>query len=91
MNAQEKKGYDFTCGAILAIGKLFLITLVIMLVMNFFGYRVDSTDFSAWERSGMSLHTDAKTGLQYLSKDGALIPRLDKNGRHMSIKNNNLE
>lgn len=35
-------------------------------------------------RSGLTLRTDAETGMQYLeSHSGFLIPRLDANGRHM--------
>lgn len=40
----------------------------------------DSTD-TATERSGMTLHTDALTGCQYLSVPGAgITPRLDSDG-----------
>jgi len=85
MNEQEKKGYDFVWGAILAIGELYLIGIILFCLMNLVGYGTDSTDFSAWKRSGMSLHTDAKTGLQYLYKNGSLIPRLDVKGNHMQV------
>lgn len=33
-------------------------------------------------RSGMGLHTDARTGCQYLSRAG-LTPRLDATGKHI--------
>lgn len=40
-------------------------------------------------RSGMSLHTDNKTGCQYLSLYfGGLTPRLDKSGQHVCGENN---
>lgn len=43
----------------------------------------DSTD-APGGRSGMELHTDHKTGLQYLSvSGGGLTPRLDASGKQM--------
>ena len=47
----------------------------------------DDTDGA--ERSGLRLHTDHKTGLQYLStgRGGGLTPRLDENGNHMKVSN----
>ena len=40
----------------------------------------DNTDKDIWIRSGVDLIIDYKTGLNYLYRDGALIPRLDVNG-----------
>lgn len=43
---------------------------------NITGFGVDSTDRSSWVRSGLRLHIDAKTGVQYLSDgNGGLIVR----------------
>lgn len=43
----------------------------------------DSTDGEG-QRSGMSLHTDALTGCQYLSRLlGGLTPRLDRSGQQV--------
>ena len=39
----------------------------------------DDTD-PAEGGSGLAIHTDCLTGLQYLSRDGALTPRLDGQG-----------
>jgi len=83
MNANEQKGYDIANGVMTAIGRLGLFLIVIWFIINLFGWGTDDTDYSSWRRSGLSLHTDAKTGLQYLAKDGALIPRLDQEGNHM--------
>lgn len=61
----------------------------IILVTIITGFKTDDTDKSFWERSGMTLYIDHKTGLQYLSspaglfRSPALIPRLDENGKHM--------
>ena len=34
-------------------------------------------------QSGFRIHTDCLTGIQYLSRDGSLIPRLDGQGGHV--------
>jgi len=48
----------------------------------------DDTDKDRWNRSGMSLFTDNKTGLQYIKGGlfGTMIPRLDENGDHMKAE-----
>ena len=45
----------------------------------------DSADKSFWNRSGMRLYTDAKTGLQYVGGGmfGGIVPRLNRAGNHM--------
>lgn len=63
-------------------------------IYKLLGGSMDSTDTSAMDRSGMYLHTDHKTGLQYLSTPyGGLTPRLildtSGNTRHMTIKDEN--
>lgn len=46
----------------------------------------DSTDASAELRSDMVIFNDYGTGLQYLgSRRGGLTPRLDADGRHMTV------
>ncbi len=46
----------------------------------------DDTD-SPTERSRMSLHTDHKTGCQYLSVIfGGMTPRVDSSGKHICVK-----
>lgn len=54
-----------------------LLLLIFQKAANLMGVGLDSTDGE--KRSGMSLHTDALTGCQYLSVPGAgLTPRLDR-------------
>ncbi len=61
----------------------FLLTLF---VLSAFGPR-DDTDPPGWSRSGMGLHTDERTGCQYLSRPfGGITPRLDGAGRHIGCK-----
>lgn len=59
---------------------------VSLLWLLHFGFKTDSTDNSRWNRSGLAIYTDAKTGLQYLSSSpfGGLTPRLDVHGVHMT-------
>lgn len=89
MNKISAEYYDKAFGAMLGSAQaIFILCAVILLIttaFNLFDYGTDDTDYSGFNRSGMSLHTDAKTGLQYLSKNGALIPRLNKNGQQMFI------
>lgn len=68
------------------LGKLILFILVLMVVLNQLDFGVDNTDKDGFNRSNMQLLTDYGTGLQYLYKGGALIPRLDKNGNQIRIK-----
>lgn len=42
----------------------------------------DDSD-TADARSGLSIHRDALTGCEYLSRWGSLTPRLDRSGKHV--------
>jgi hypothetical protein len=44
---------------------------------------IDSTDFGKFNRSGVSLIIDAKTGCHYLARFGVMTPRLDKDGNQI--------
>lgn len=45
------------------------------------GYGMDDTDTDSWNRSGVIVRTDAKTGVQYLeTAGGAITPRLNADG-----------
>lgn len=62
-----------------------LIICVIQLLYSWLA-PTDSTDKSKWNRSGLVIYTDAKTGVQYLGKPGFFSPgtivlRVDKNGK----------
>jgi hypothetical protein len=59
------------------------------LVRDTFGIGVDSTDQSSWDRSGLKIYTDAKTGQQYVGgKNLGLTPRIDENGEPMRASKN---
>lgn len=51
-----------------------------LLIRYFCGFGMDSTDTSSTERSNMTLHKDAETGVHYLSVGGYLRPRLRADG-----------
>lgn len=60
--------------------------LILIVVFYFFLWnKPDDTDKGIFNRSGMSLYTDNKTKLQYLSAGwfGQLTPRLDENGKQL--------
>jgi hypothetical protein len=60
--------------------------IVITLVCNFIGVGVDDSDAGPWQRSGVSIITDHKTGLQYLSTwTGGITPRVDADGRQVRV------
>ncbi len=63
--------------------KIWIAIVVILILINFF--MKDDTDKSYFDKSGLSLYTDHKTGLQYIKAGmfGNLIPRLDENGKQI--------
>ena len=62
------------------VGTLMVINMAITLIRNVFRIGVDSTDKDAWNRSGLKIYVDSKTGIQYLSTEkGGLYPRLHEN------------
>lgn len=59
----------------------------IVFIARLCGFGVDDSDKSAWNRSGMKIRTDAKTGLQYFEGEGGgLTPRLNLDGSYMEEK-----
>lgn len=53
------------------------------------GQRLDDSDYDKKNRSGLSVHIDARTGCHYLQGHGifgfgsSLIPRVDAEGNHI--------
>lgn len=87
----REKGKQITIGVLDHIFILLLKTLITIVILvalfNWFGWiPVDNTDKDKWNRSEITLITDYGTGVQYLYKDGALIPRLDGDGKIIVIK-----
>ena len=50
------------------------------LIYFLFGLGMDNSDGGKWNRSGMNLHTDHLTGVQYFSRFGSLVVRVDSLG-----------
>jgi hypothetical protein len=95
MTEEEKKGYAFTKGACAYLVKIFLLGIFIFgllfIVLNTFHMGVDDTDLNGWNRSGLKLHTDYKSGIQYLSTpNGSLTPRLSKEGNLMILQTSSM-
>jgi hypothetical protein len=62
--------------AILNICYVILILMGIQIMFNIFNINTDSTDKDGWNRSGLQLHIDHATGIEYLSTpSGGLIQR----------------
>lgn len=79
-------GFHFGLGFIGAISVGAAVLLAGQVIANTLSLGTDDSDLSGWRRSGLVIHTDYKTGLQYLrAPDGGLTPRLTVDGRHMRI------
>jgi len=83
----EKEKVDAGFSYAVGVGKYIAITLLLFvflsLIIGIFdrvtGVRLNDTDESASKRSGLKLHTDYGTGVQYLSDGkGGLIVRQQK-------------
>lgn len=86
LKRMRQAGAAYTTGALVAISNIVVIVAILALIgnaiRNRFDINTDDTDYDGRNRSGLSLHTDAKTGVQYLS-DG-------KGGMHVRIGTNGL-
>ena len=79
-NEKQQQGHDFAYGAIVCIGRLcvfwIIIVLTVSLLRSVFAIGLDDSDSNGWNRSGLKIHLDAKTGIEYLSDGkGGLIER----------------
>ena len=80
MSEKESEGYQFAKGAISYLAgqslKLVCVILAVAAIRNVAGFGIDDSDQDGWHRSGLSVHTDYKTGIQYLSDGhGGLVRR----------------
>ncbi|MDR1282413.1 MAG: DUF6440 family protein [Opitutaceae bacterium] len=83
----KQLGKDFAKGVIWEAATVLLIVSLVIIGINFF-YKafneIDDSDISVSERSGLKIHTDAKTGIQYFAtSSGGITPRLDERGMPM--------
>ena len=84
----KETGKEFTKGVVEMLLKYFLYGLAIVglfaIIMNSLDFMTDDSDYSGWKRSDLKIHTDAKTGIQYLSDGhGGLTIRIDATGKAM--------
>lgn len=83
MTTEQQKGYDFAHGAACYLGQLAVWVGLAMalfgLVRNAGGWGLDDSDWDGWTRSGLRVHVDAKTGIEYISDgNGGLVRREPK-------------
>ena len=76
----QKIGANLAAGFIKTLGIYVILGIaavsLYVVFMNAFSIGTDNSDENGWSRSGLKIHRDHKTGIEYLStKDGALICR----------------
>ena len=86
MNYFEHRGYHYAKGVCKYLGKVLIIFIMAMFLLILIS-PTDDSDLSWYKRSGLRIHTDYKTGLQYFATmDGGITPRLNINGEQMRIE-----
>ena len=87
MTPEESYGFQVVKGAGKCVSKwlvdIALILLIIFVFLNlsrnYFGWGLDDSDENGWKRSGLIVHKDYKTGVEYLSDGkGGLVRRDSK-------------
>ena len=76
----EKIGFAYAKGAVRGVLYwmmwIVLVTwLIVQPVRNFFNVGTDGADLNGFNRSGLTLHTDHGTGVEYLSAPGGALIR----------------
>ena len=80
MTEKEREGYEWAWGVSRHAGEIIiaaaLIGSVLLLLRIMLSIGVDDSDQNGWKRSGLKIHKDAKTGIEYLSDgNGGLVRR----------------
>lgn len=74
-NSYRKIGQEFSKGVLDVVGFLIIIGIAIQLLWHAIA-PIDDSDFSRWNRSGVKIVTDAKSGQQYLvTPEGGIVER----------------
>ncbi len=80
----EKQGHEWMKGAISYIAFLGIWTAVILgffsIVVRVCGLYMDDSDLNGWNRSGLEIYTDQRTGVQYVGNKHGLCLRVDAEG-----------
>ena len=72
-------GWIFTFGVLCSFGTFLTIGKIAIHIVT----PTTDSDKSKFLRSGFEIKTDYKTGLQYISDGGCLMPRLDRDGKQL--------
>jgi len=79
---EQQRGYDFGRGVLLgivdAIVPVLIVVAIAICIINTFNWFTDDSDKSGWERSGVKIYEDAKTGQQYLGTSGGGIIKRER-------------
>lgn len=78
-------GFNFAIGLLNYVWMALIALIAAVGIMNFFNLAMDDSDFDGFNRSGVEVVTDYKTGWQYLKSSGGIIPRLDADGKHLKV------
>ena len=74
-----RQGYQIVNGALWAAIDFFFLIFAIggiaLIIANTFNLGTDDSDKNGWNRSGFTIMTDHKTGIQYLYRNGVIIKR----------------
>lgn len=84
----EEIGRSLTSGALIEIGKWFIIATLVVVTFRWADDRWQITDRDSSDgrsgKSGMIVRTDAFSGCQYLeTKDGSITPRMGVDGKQI--------
>lgn len=83
---KQKEGYQLAIGVMKYISKYVIAVIIILIVTtyidNTYNFRVDDTDKDGWNRSGLRVYVDYKTGVEYVgTSKGGLCPRVNSEGK----------
>lgn len=85
MKTIEEQGYHLAKGGIKYLLEVSLLLLALgigaTLLANLFSIGLNSSDYSGWNRSGLRIYTDHKTGVQYIGNSKGLCVRIDADGK----------
>ena len=79
----QELGYHFAKGVFLYFSGIIVVGLLVLTLWSFarnlFGWGTDDSDINGRNRSGLRVHVDAKTGIEYLSDGhGGLVRREER-------------